>query len=164
MKLNLGYAHKDSAEIVLYVPGITDDEGRLSMPIGGTAAPLTLIVRSKKTDEMKAAIDRFQDAAAQWYQAHETPKKKQTELTIVDEDPDAYLTMIEEFVLAGVIGWKNAVAENEKGERVENPPYDAAALRDTFRNDKELLMQVFSAYGAKSAGKFMELTSGQKKK
>lgn len=161
MRLNLGYTRVDQIEHVLYVPGVFDEDGELNTPIGGQEKPFTLILRSKKTDEMERASDKFSDGVGTWFSKNRstTPAKKRTEAELAKHDPDAYFTLVEDFMMTAVIGWKNAPAVDGEGKQVENAPYDANALRETFRAERELLIQAIGAYTPKNSGKFVSLTA-----
>lgn len=164
MKLNLGYSRVDQIEHVLYVPGIFEidpdtKEQILTTPIGGDAAPFTLLMRSKATDVMKVASDKVADEVAAWFQANlpNLPAKKRTQERLISENTDAFYSIMEDFVISGVIGWKNAPAVDDSGKAVAAAPYDPEALRQAFRDERELLMQALGAYTPKNSGKFVSL-------
>ncbi len=164
MKLNLGYSRVDQIEHVLYVPGLFEidpetKEQTMTTPIGGSAAPFTLIMRSKATDSMKVAADKVADEVAAWFQTNmpNLPAKKRTQERLIEENTDAFYSIMEDFVIAGVVGWKNAPAVDDSGAAVADAPYNPDALRQAFRDERELLMQALGAYTPKNSGKFVSL-------
>lgn len=164
MKLRKGFNRLPEVEHVLYVPGLLDAAGRLTTPIGGDEAPFTLLLRSRESDEFRAAADGFQDGVARWFDEHGKDVKEglRTETRLMQTDFDAYCQLVENFVLPCVSGWKNAVAEDEKGGVIKDPPYDENALRDLFREERAIMLQVLTAYTPKNAGKFIAVEPARK--
>jgi hypothetical protein len=157
MKLRKGFSRLGTVEHVLYVPGLLDERGNLTTPIGGKKKPFTLILRSRESDEFKASADAFQDAIAKWFEEHspETHEKQRSETRLMQIDFKAYCALVEDFVIPCIQDWKNAIAEDDKGNLLDIVPYDENALRDLFREEPAIMLQVLTAYAVKNTGKFI---------
>lgn len=163
-KLKLGYTRVDQIEHVLYVPGLIEidsetGEQSFTTPIGGKDKPFTLLMQSKSNDAMKKASDKVADDVAQWFQTNKPaiPAKKRTQQKLIEEDENAFYTIMEDFLLVAVTGWKNAPAVDDDGKPVDNAPFDPEALRALWRDEKDLLVQTLGAYTPKNSGKFVSL-------